>query len=88
MFREKWRSALEEHDPPGMNSVAAVESALARAEAFAESCRRCPVMEAYPAPQPVAFDPVSQALRSLEKKRELRKAYAAFILRRGGSPGA
>jgi GT2 family glycosyltransferase len=79
MFREKWRTALEEHDPPGMNSVAAVERALERAEAFAESCRRRPVMEADPPPQPAPFDPVSLELRSLEKNRELRNAYAARV---------
>ena len=79
MFREKWRAALEEHEPPGRNSVAAVERALARAEALAESRRRRPVMEADPPPQPAAFDPVSLEFRSLEKDRELRNAYAARV---------
>jgi GT2 family glycosyltransferase len=79
MFRAKWRAALEEHEPPRMNSVAAVERAWARAEAFAESRRRRPVMQTDPPAQPAPFDSISQELRSLEKDRELRDAYAARV---------
>jgi GT2 family glycosyltransferase len=38
-FLAKWGSALEEHEPPEPGSAAAIERAVARAEAFAERAR-------------------------------------------------
>jgi GT2 family glycosyltransferase len=79
-FVEKWAAALEAHDAPDKSSLAGVERAMARAEAFAARCRERRGVEAT---QPVAaldtFAPELQQRRHLAEWRELNKAYAAYL---------
>jgi GT2 family glycosyltransferase len=77
LFLEKWGSALAAHEPPEKGSAAAIERAVARAEAFAERARRDgPPSSVLPPARP-AFDPLRQERRHREMETALRRDYAA-----------
>ena len=79
LFLEKWSAALGDQEPRGEDSPAAIERALARAEAFAERCRREGIVVTYPPPKRAPFDPVEQERRHFEMSRALQKAYVAHL---------
>jgi O-antigen biosynthesis protein len=75
---EKWGVALEAHEPWEKGSAAAIERAMARAEAFAEQIRRRGPVPSSPAARP-AFDPALQERRHLEGELALYKDWAAEL---------
>jgi len=79
---KKWGAALDNQEPFESDSPAAVERALARAEIFAEQCRRRGNVIAKNLGPPKSFDAAEQYSRHVEKSRELQKAYAAYRTRR------
>jgi GT2 family glycosyltransferase len=82
LFLKKWGAALENHEPYERDSPAAVERALARAEIFANQCRRAgnTVIE-HSVRSKKPFNAAEQDSRCFEKSRALQKAYAAYLLR-------
>lgn len=84
-FLQKWAAALEAHEQPPA-SEAAIERAMARAEAFAESCRQGAAnqhavrssLDTFPL---YPFDASAQDERLRKASRELRRARAAEALR-------
>jgi GT2 family glycosyltransferase len=78
---KKWEAALEHHEPYE-NSPAAVERALARAEAFADQCRHTSNMTIKHAVRSTTFNAAEQDSRYVKKSRALQKAYAAYRARR------
>jgi len=78
-FLEKWGAALADHEPPD-RSRAGIERAMARAERFAELCRRRGPAPNAPQRESVPFDPVLQERRHRKKSRALRMAYARHRL--------
>jgi GT2 family glycosyltransferase len=79
VFIEKWRKDLEEHEPAARNSPAAVERAMARAEAFGEERRRKGPPAIAGLPSRAAFDPLAQVSRHYEKSRACQKAYIEHL---------
>ena len=79
---KKWGAALDNQEPFESDSPAAVERALARAEIFAEQCRRRGNVIAKNLGSPKSFDAAEQYSRHVEKSRELQQAYAAYRTRR------
>jgi len=79
---KKWGAALDNQEPFERDSPAAVERALARAEIFAEQCRRRGNVIAKNLGSPKSFDAAEQYSRHVEKSRELQQAYAAYRTRR------
>jgi GT2 family glycosyltransferase len=79
---KKWGAALNNQEPFESDSPAAVERALARAEIFAEQCRRRGNVIAKNLGSPKSFDAAEQYYRHVEKSRELQQAYAAYRTRR------
>jgi len=77
VFIEKWGEALEEHEPPLRGSPSAIARAMARAEAFAEDCRR----KGPPAltPTRAAFDPMLHELQGYERNRLFQNAYVKHL---------
>ena len=82
LFLEKWGRELENYEPYEEGSPAAVERALARAEIFADQCRRTDYMEIKHSVQPKKFSAAEQQARHIKKSRALREAYAAHQGRR------
>jgi GT2 family glycosyltransferase len=82
LFLEKWDSVLQDHEPPARDDPAAIQRALARAEAFAEAVR----LRGAPALDQLAklnsFDPVLQERQHFEKSRVLQKAYVIHLTER------
>ena len=60
------------------DSPDAVERALARAEIFADQCRRKGNMIFEPSLRPKSFNAAEQESRCVEKSRALKNAYAAY----------
>jgi GT2 family glycosyltransferase len=82
LFLKKWSAALENHEPYE-NSPAAVERALARAEVFADQCRRMGnSTKGYAVRPKKPFSATEQNSRCVEKSRALQKAYVAYKHRR------
>jgi len=81
-FIEKWSAALEEHEPPAQEQPAAIERAMARAEAFASRARQRQIPPLNVGVKSIQFNPAVHEREHLEKSRLLRKAYAAHLLRR------
>jgi GT2 family glycosyltransferase len=79
LFLEKWATALESHEPPGRDEPAAVQRALARAEAFARAARLRGAPALDQLTKPNSFDPVLQERQHLEKSRALQKAYVIHL---------
>jgi GT2 family glycosyltransferase len=79
LFLEKWGATLGNQEPRDKNSLAAIERALARAEAFAELCRSEGIVATDPPPKRVPFDLVEQERRHFEMSRALQKAYVAHL---------
>jgi GT2 family glycosyltransferase len=82
LFLEKWGAALENHEPYERDSPAAVERALARAEIFADRCRRMGNRTIENLVQPKKLNAAEQHARHVEKSRALQEAYAAHQVRR------
>jgi GT2 family glycosyltransferase len=82
LFIEKWRTALEEYDPPERGSPVAIERALARAEDFASQCRQRQIPAIHPLANSIQFDPVLQERDHFEKNRALQNAYVTHLERR------
>ena len=80
LFREKWASALGEFAPPAHHSQIAVEQALARAEAFAETCRRREplTIRAHP---PQRLDLIAKESLYLEQGLKVQREYADHLSR-------
>jgi len=80
LLLKKWGAALENHEPHE-NSPAAVERAVARAEAFADQCRRkgSVTIEHSGRPTTVVEPTYSHYTK---KNRALQKAYVAYRRRR------
>src|SRR5689334_10047380 len=72
--------ALEQHEPRMEHPLlAAVQRAMARAEAFAAQCRRKGPPAIVPmVPRPF-FDPVAQEQQAQERDRLFQKAYVAHL---------
>jgi GT2 family glycosyltransferase len=81
LLLKKWGAALENHEPYE-NSPAAVERALARAEVFADQCRRMGNSTKGHAVRATTFSAAEQNSRCVEKSRALQKAYVAYRRRR------
>lgn len=79
-FLEKWSAALEAHEPPETNSRAAVERAMARAEAFAAEGTKRWRLGMASATQREPLDRESQQRRHIEMSNELYKSYAADLV--------
>jgi GT2 family glycosyltransferase len=71
---KKWRAALENHEP-FENSPAAVERALARAEKFADECRRKGNVTNQYSVWPTTFNAAEQSSRYAKKSRALKIPY-------------
>ncbi|MBX9776927.1 MAG: glycosyltransferase family 2 protein [Xanthobacteraceae bacterium] len=85
IFIEKWRAALDRHEPRAPESAVAVERALQRAEAFAEECRRRGAPAVSPSPreaeplemfyersrlfQEAYIEHLTQALKQMEQRQ-------------------
>ena len=82
LFLEKWGIALEAHEPPGREDPAAIQRALARAEAFAQAVRLRGPPALDELSKPNSFDPVLQERQHLEKIRALQKAYVIHLTER------
>jgi GT2 family glycosyltransferase len=78
LFREKWESALTEHEPREEDSAAAIGRALARAEGRADNARQGPPPPA-PHQERPAFDPALQERQYLERNLALQRAYAGHL---------
>jgi GT2 family glycosyltransferase len=78
-FIAKWGKALEEQEPRVTQSASAVERAMARAEAFAEECRRKGPPAIAPQTTREAFDPVVQERQHYERNRAFQKVYVAHL---------
>jgi hypothetical protein len=78
---KKWGVALENHEPYE-NTRAAVERALARAEIFADRCRRIGNMITERSAWPKSFNAAEQHSRHVKKGLELQEAYATYQPRR------
>jgi hypothetical protein len=78
LFMEKWSCALQAQEPPERESPAAVERALARAEALAARLRQGPPARFEPLTK-APFDPVLQGRCHFEKSRALQEAYVAHL---------
>ena len=74
LFIKKWGAALENHEP-FENSPAAIERALARAEVFADECRRRSNMTTEYPVWPTALNAADQNFRYAKKSRALKRAY-------------
>jgi len=74
LLLKKWGAALESHEPYE-SSPAAVERALARAEVFADQCRRAGSTILRQSARREIFDAAEQNARAVQKKRALQKAY-------------
>jgi GT2 family glycosyltransferase len=90
LFLEKWGTALDEHEPPEAGSTAAIERAMARADAVWQRCQGRATQRAPRLPRP-AFDPVLQQQRQLARQCAVRKAYLAHLVEQlekseGGRP--
>jgi GT2 family glycosyltransferase len=84
LFLKKWGAALENHEPYECSS-AAVERASARAEMFADQCRRKGKMKIEEPVGPKKFDVAEQHFRHVKKSRALHKAFAIDQARRSFS---
>lgn len=78
LFVEKWAAALEKHEPFEGNSSAAIERAVARAQAFSELCRTSGIATA-PSAQPCPFDSALQEREHYAKSLALQKAYIEHL---------
>jgi GT2 family glycosyltransferase len=81
LLLKKWSAALENHEPYE-NSPAAVERALARAEGFADQCRRRGNVIIEHSGRPKTFNTAEQNSHYAEKSRAVQKAYTAWQRRR------
>ena len=79
VFIEKWGKALEGHEPPQRESPSAILRAMARAEAFAEDCRRKGPPALTPPTTRAAFDPTVHELQSYERNRLFQNAYVKHL---------
>jgi GT2 family glycosyltransferase len=79
VFMEKWGEALEGHEPPERESPSAIARAMARAEAFAEDCRRKGPPALTPPTIRAAFDPIAHELQSYERNRLFQSAYVTHL---------
>jgi GT2 family glycosyltransferase len=80
VFMEKWGEALEGHDLPERDSPSAIARAMARAEAFAEDCRRKGAPVITPPTTAAAFDPMLHELRGYERNRVFQNAYVNHLI--------
>src|SRR5262245_48648946 len=71
LFVKKWGAALENHEPY-VHDSAAVERALARAEIFAERCRRTSNTIIEHSGRPKTFNAAEQHSRHVKKSRALK----------------
>jgi GT2 family glycosyltransferase len=79
LLLKKWRAALKNHEPYlGEDSPAAVERAMARAEIFADQCRKSGTMTIKHAVRSTTFNAAEQDSRCVKKSQALQKAYAAY----------
>ena len=78
-FLEKWDAALAEYQPRSPRSRELVETAIARAEAFAERCRTAGRSAIDPPRKQGRFDPATQELRHRELNDAVQKAYVAHL---------
>jgi hypothetical protein len=77
LFREKWASALEEHEPAEPDSAEAIRRAVARAEAAGERRRNTKLPR--PSSLSAPFDAEEQTQRLARSSRDLDRAYIADL---------
>jgi GT2 family glycosyltransferase len=77
-FEKKWAAALEQQEPFESNSPAAIERAVARAQALGEQCRTSGFAMT-PTTQPRPFDPVLQENEHYAKARALQKGFIEYL---------
>jgi hypothetical protein len=79
LFLQKWAAALQEHEPKEGSLPAAIERAMARAEARAERCRREGPAALDRSVERRSFDPNQQQLQSWQRSRDFQKAYITHL---------